>query len=356
MKKLVDTPSGTVKFSNALKLFLFVGLTAIQCHGGEKSMSGPFQVCLPEPHEGEGEHYSEQSRQCIEPLVPKLLDELEHGRHDDPYTKMRFAGALVDLYESKNDLATMDKLNLKGRLAAYRQANDMSGRDDETDLWIQFFGRLGPEYEADVAYAKRLRSDIGGGAGGSPTFMDRINTALQAVASASQGSSAAQQANEDTSPNLRADPTLEQRESARCQSGYQECIKQRQPTPSYCQNVLNTCNNGAQGPALAQDRHYTPGVPQCSHSEYDSRRSSDYWLINTCDTKVYVHVTSDGPLWGAISLAPGERRLFETGDAASPKKSGEITLYTCPGESVPVTPEGKYLDHSYHGSYVCKTD
>lgn len=96
---------------------------------------------------------------------------------------------------------------------------------------------------------------------------------------------------------------------------------------------------------------YVRAIPQCGRTQYVG---SDYFVLNTCNIKVTITVTSDGPLWGTAILDPGERQLFSGMGIDSPRKSGVISLYTCPGYATPVTPDGRQLTRNYHGAYTCQ--
>jgi hypothetical protein len=109
----------------------------------------------------------------------------------------------------------------------------------------------------------------------------------------------------------------------------------------------------AQFPLHAQVQ-YVEGVPQCGRYEIDSQKG-DFSLINACNTEVYIQWTSDGDLWGAANVAPGQRQLETTMGIPSTRGSGVISLYVCPANTSPVMPNGQAIwNRHYHGSYRCQ--
>jgi hypothetical protein len=101
-------------------------------------------------------------------------------------------------------------------------------------------------------------------------------------------------------------------------------------------------------PAPQEENQYVRGVPQCGQSQYDNR--GNFYLINTCNIKVTITFTSNGIAWGTTSVAPGERQLTETIGLADQRSNGVISIYTCPGDSNPVLPNGQpFPGHNYRG-------
>jgi hypothetical protein len=99
---------------------------------------------------------------------------------------------------------------------------------------------------------------------------------------------------------------------------------------------------------------YVRGVPQCGHSEYDN--SGNWYLIDTCNIDVTITFTNsgNGPAWGQSHVAAGQRQLTESMGNASPRENGTISLFTCPGTSTAVTPDGRPFGNHYHGEYTCQ--
>lgn len=106
---------------------------------------------------------------------------------------------------------------------------------------------------------------------------------------------------------------------------------------------------------LRAQTQYLRGVPQCGHSEYDN--SGNWYLIDTCNIDVTITFTNsgNGMAWGESHLEAGERKLTESMGNASPRDNGTISLYTCPGTSTAVTPDGRpFPSNHYHGPYTCQ--
>jgi hypothetical protein len=99
-----------------------------------------------------------------------------------------------------------------------------------------------------------------------------------------------------------------------------------------------------------QVNQYVSGVPQCSGS---ASEGANYYLTNRCNIKVTIVFTSDGDFWGEVSIAPGQRQLTSSMGIDDPRRSGRISLYTCPGDSHPVRPDGSQFNRNYHGPYTC---
>jgi hypothetical protein len=106
----------------------------------------------------------------------------------------------------------------------------------------------------------------------------------------------------------------------------------------------------------AQDQnpeHYVRGIPQCVHYEWTK---SSLNLVNTCNTTANVVFTSQGPVWGQTSVAPGGRAAIESTVIFNPRETGEIWMYPCPDQAQPVRPDGSQIgDPHYHGAYRCYT-
>jgi hypothetical protein len=99
---------------------------------------------------------------------------------------------------------------------------------------------------------------------------------------------------------------------------------------------------------------YVRGVPQCGHSEYDN--SGNWYLIDTCNIDVTITFTNsgNGAAWGQAHIGAGQRELTETMGNANPRDNGTISLFTCPGTSTAVTPDGRQFGNHYHGEYTCQ--
>ena len=107
----------------------------------------------------------------------------------------------------------------------------------------------------------------------------------------------------------------------------------------------------------SQGTQYVRGVPQCGHSEYDNR--GNFYLVNNCNIKVKITFTNQGNglAWGTASLEAGTRQLTESMGNANARDNGSISLYTCPGDSTPVTPDGTpFPNNHYKGPYTCAVD
>jgi hypothetical protein len=104
----------------------------------------------------------------------------------------------------------------------------------------------------------------------------------------------------------------------------------------------------------AQNSRYVKPVPECGRYYYDESNSNNTLMIeNLCSSTVSITWTSPGDVWGAATLGPGSHQSAGV-SADHVGRSGGVELFTCPGDSGPVDPNGKAVGSHYSGSYGCQ--
>jgi len=105
-----------------------------------------------------------------------------------------------------------------------------------------------------------------------------------------------------------------------------------------------------QSAVYAQSK-YVRSVTECGHAVYDK----DTLVVeNSCDITVSITWTSSGNVWGtALNIGPGGHQ--STGSSRDDvNEAGGVETFTCPGDSTPVTGEGKPIGTHYKGRYACQ--
>lgn len=95
---------------------------------------------------------------------------------------------------------------------------------------------------------------------------------------------------------------------------------------------------------------YVNALPNCGQEVYEN--DGALAIENKCNVAVTVFYTSLGDVWGGKPLSPGEHSRTAY-DRAAVVRAGGIEVYTCPGNSTPVQPNGSELGYHYRGEYKC---
>jgi hypothetical protein len=101
----------------------------------------------------------------------------------------------------------------------------------------------------------------------------------------------------------------------------------------------------------AQGGSYVNAVPNCGHGVYDDDGS--LLIENQCTITIYAVFTSPGDVSGGAPIGPLQHN--KTGESRkSVERAGGIEVYSCPGSSTPVRPDGGILGPHYRGEYRCR--
>jgi hypothetical protein len=240
---------------------------------------------------------------------------------------------LLKLNEEANYHET-DQL-LQARLKVFQAAADqhLTGRK-----LLDYYAQAGPDYKADVEWTRHVlessdddSSDMADANSSDQNDTSDLNTSTGAptIYDMPAKINSDHPGNPPTTYGASNPPTT-----------YGGSKPNNAPEPSDEPNQ----NSGSQGSGFVRP------VPECGHAV----NVNDTLVIeNTCDIAVTIFYTSSGDISGGKPLGPGGH----SNTAYSPEavaRVGGVEVYTCPGNSTPVGPDGKPMSTHYKGGeYEC---